>query len=204
MADLRKLTGEPLDVSGRDIPSAIEINGSAAMADNRITVSDLRLGAGSSQLEATGTLKDPKGNGSLKFNVTLALDELGRIAKLDARPGGTVLANGMAKLDAGNNYRVEGQIEGRNLAFTQGGQRIRNVSVRSAVMLDSRRLELDDVQLSAFGGQFDGNASLEEFAGYSVREFYGASICTPRSRPPGRSRCLTMVRSPGRSMCTAI
>jgi translocation and assembly module TamB len=168
LADLQKLGELPLDLRDRRLPSTITIDGNAGVTNSRITVNWLRLGIGGSQLEASGTLKDPQGNGSLQFKAGLALDELGRIASLDARPGGVVVANGTAKLDAADNYSVQGEIEGRDLSFSQGAQRIRNVNIHSAVALDPRRLELRGLRISAFGGQFAGNASLENFARYSV------------------------------------
>ena len=166
LADVAKLANTPLDVSGRNLPSVIGINGNAAVAPDRITVDNLRLSAGASSIDASGTLKDPRGNGSLNFNAILALDELGRLAKLDARPSGTVRANGTASLDNANNYRVSGQVEGRDLAFSQGAQRYRNVSLHSNVTLDPQRLQLADLRLSALGGQLTGDGTLEQFARY--------------------------------------
>jgi translocation and assembly module TamB len=168
LADLQKLAGVPLDLRGRGAPSAVSIDGNASITNNRITVSGLRLGAGKSQIEASGTLKDPQGNGSLQFKASLALDEIGRIAKLDARPAGVLLANGIAKLDAANNYSVQGEIEGRGISFQQGGQQIRNVNLHSAVSLDPHRLDLRGLRVSALGGELDANASLEDFARYSI------------------------------------
>src|SRR5262249_16466496 len=142
--------------------------GNAEIADNRIAVNGLRIVAGSSSIEASGTLKDPQGNGSLQFKTTLSLDELGRMAKLDAHPGGVVVANGTAKLDSANNYQVRGDIGGRNLSFQQGVRRIQNVNIHSALELDPKKLELRNINVAALGGEFDGDASLEEFARYSV------------------------------------
>jgi translocation and assembly module TamB len=168
LADVQKLANVPLDLRDRDVPSVVAIDGSATIAGNRITVSGLRLDVGRSQLEASGTLKDPQGNGSLQFKASLALAELGRIAQLDARPAGVVRANGTANLDAANRYEVRGEVEGRDLSFTQDGQRIRTVNIRTAVSLDPKRLDLRGLRLSALGGEFDGNASMEDFARYSV------------------------------------
>ena len=168
LADLKKLADLPVDLNGRNLPAVINVQGNAEITPDRISVAGLRLTAGHSQVEASGTLKDPHGNGALQFKTTLALDELGRMAKLDARPAGTVLMNGTAKLDAANNYGVSGEIEGRNLSFSQGAQRFQQVSFHSAVALDPKRLDLRGLRLSAFGGEFAGNASLQEFADYSV------------------------------------
>jgi translocation and assembly module TamB len=168
LSDVQKLADVPLDLRGRNLPSVIAIDGKATIANNRITVDGFHLGVGRSQLQASGTLKDPHGNGDLQFKASLALDELGQIAKLDARPAGVVQANGTATLDAANNYAVRGEVEGHDLSFTQAGQRIRNVAIQSGVSLDPRRLELHGLRISAFGGELDANATLEGFARYSV------------------------------------
>ncbi len=96
------------------------------------------------------------------------LEELGQLAKVSARPSGIVVANGTAKLDSSNNYHVTGNVEARDLAFSQGAQRIRNVNLFTAVNFDSQRLDLKGLRLSALGGRFDGDVSLEEFARYNL------------------------------------
>lgn len=164
LTDLRALGDLPLDLTARNVPSVVQIDGNAAIADERITVDGLRVGIGESNIEASGTLKDPRGNGALEFKTRLALDQLGRLAKVAAKPGGIIVANGTAKLDANNNYQVNGNVQGQNLSFAQGAQRIRNIDFFTAVALDPRKLDLQGLRLSAFGGQFTGNASLEEFA----------------------------------------
>jgi translocation and assembly module TamB len=168
LADLKNLGDLPLDLNARGVPSVINVDGDASIADNRISVSAFRLGLGASNVEASGTLKDPQGNGSLEFKTKLALDELGRLAKSAARPGGVVVASGRAKLDAANNYQITGNVEGRDLSFSPGAQRIRNVDVFTAVSLDPHRLDLKGLRLSALGGQFTGDASMEEFARYNL------------------------------------
>ena len=168
LSDLKNLGNLPLDLNARSLPTAAEIDGNAVIADNRIAVNGLRLTLGKSNIEASGILKDPQGQGSLEFKTRLALDELGRLAKVTARPDGVITANGTAKLDAANNYQVTGNIEGKDVSFTQGTERIRNVNLITAVSLDPHRLDLKGLRLSALGGQFNGDASLEEFSRYQV------------------------------------
>ena len=168
LSDLKNLGKLDLDLNARGVPSAIDIDGNAAIAENRITVDGLRATIGKSNIEASGTLKDPQGNGALEFKSRLVLDELGRLAKVAARPDGIVVANGTAKLDAANNYQVAGNVEGRDISFTQGAQRIRNVNLFTAIDVDPNRIDLKGLRLSALGGQFTGNASLEQFARYTV------------------------------------
>ncbi len=167
LVDLKSLGDLPIDLNGRNLPSVINLNGNAAIAGDRITVSEFRLGVGKSSIEASGTLKDPQGNGALNFKSSLALDELGQMANTTARPAGVAVANGKVKLDASNNYQVTGTIDGRDLSFSQGTQRIRNVDVAAALSLDPHRLDVKSLRISALGGKITGDASLEEFARYN-------------------------------------
>ena len=169
LVDLKNLGDLPLDLNARNLPSTISIDGNAAIAEKRITVNGLRMEIGASNIEASGTLKNPEGGGALEFKTRLALDELGRLAKLAARPNGVVTANGTARLDQANNYQVTGNVEGRELSFSQGTQRIRNVNLFTAISLDPHRVDLKGLRLSALGGQFTGDATLEEFAAYSLK-----------------------------------
>jgi len=165
LADLKNMADLPISVENR----ALELDANATIADNRIDVIGLRAGIGQSNIEASGTLKDPKGNGAIQFKSRLDLNELGALAKLDARPGGTLVANGIAKLDANNNYEIGGNIEARNVAFESGGRRLRNVNLFSAMHLDSHRLDLKGMRLAALGGEFAGDLALQDFAHFQLR-----------------------------------
>src|SRR6266404_4304857 len=108
LADLKNLGNLPLTLNARNAPSTVDLDANATVSDNLIQVTGLRLGIGHSTIEASGTLKDPTGKGSLQFKSELALGELGRLANVAERPDGRVLMNGTAKLDANQNYEVAG------------------------------------------------------------------------------------------------
>ncbi len=168
LADLKNVGNLPLSLNARNVPSMVDLDANATVADNSIQVSGLRLGIGGSDLEASGTLKDPSGNGSLQVKSRLALGELGRLAGVSARPDGTAVLNGTAKLDTKNNYSFTGNLEGKALSFQQGAERIRDVNLYSAVHVDPHRVDLNGLRLSAFGGEFAGDASLEDFSRYKL------------------------------------
>lgn len=169
LEDLKNAGNVPIALESRDVPRAVDLDANATVADNNIQVTGLRLGIGHSDIEASGTLKSQNGAGSLDFKSRLVLGELGRLAKLEQRPEGTVLLNGVAKLDANNNYQVDGNIQARNLSFQQGAQRISNVDLFSALHLDPHLFDLKGLHLAAFGGEFAGDVSLQDFARYKVQ-----------------------------------
>jgi translocation and assembly module TamB len=88
---------------------------------------------------------------------------------MNTRVAGNVACDGEATLDANNRYGVSGHMVGANLAFAQGSQRVRHADLSTDVYLTPERLELSRLRLAAFGGELDGDATLENFAQYSVR-----------------------------------
>jgi translocation and assembly module TamB len=168
LADLKNVGDLPIATELKNLPSTVDLDGNAVVTSNSIQVNGLRLGIGHSDIEASGTLKSPLGTGMLEFKSRLALGELGRLLKLAALPEGTVLLNGNAKLDASNNYQVNGNVQATGLSFQQGAQRISNVNLYSAMQLDPHNLNLKGLRLAAFGGEFAGNASLQDFARYRL------------------------------------
>lgn len=168
LRELQSLGNLPLALNAGGAPQTLELDATATVANNIVRIAGLRLGLGASDLEASGTLKDPNGQGALQFKSRLALGELGRLAKVAQRPEGKALLNGTVKLDAANNYQVAGNVSVENLSIQQGAQRIRNVNLSSAVRLDPHHLNLEGLRLSAFGGELAGDVSLEDFARFKV------------------------------------
>jgi autotransporter translocation and assembly factor TamB len=169
LVDLKNAGNVDLALHARDVPSSVDLDANATIANDTIQVSGLRLGIGHSEIEASGTLKDSSGRGSLEFKSRLVLGELGRLAKVSSRPEGTVVLNGTAALDASNNYRVDGNILAKGLSFQEGSQRISNINLFSAIHVDPHLTKLDGLRLAAFGGEFHGDAALEDFARYRLR-----------------------------------
>ena len=95
-------------------------------------------------------------------------DELGRLAKVAARPEGSSLRT--VQPNSTPPTIIKSRVMSRVATFrsSQGTQRIRNVNLFTAVDVDPHSIDLKGLRLSALGGQFNGDASLEEFARYSV------------------------------------
>jgi translocation and assembly module TamB len=169
LADLKNVANLPLALESRAVPTTMDLDANATAGSNKIEVTGLRLGLGHSNLEASGTLKDSSGSGALEFKSRMDLGELGLLAKVEARPEGTVVLNGSLKLDANNNYDLGGNIQAQNVSFLSGGQRIRNVNLMSAMHLDAHTLDLNGMRLAALGGEFAGDIGLRDLARYQIR-----------------------------------
>ncbi|MEP6716028.1 MAG: translocation/assembly module TamB domain-containing protein [Terriglobia bacterium] len=168
-ADLQNAAGLPLAVNARNVPSLMDLDANAVISDNVIDVTGLRATLGKSNIEASGRLKDTRGNPSLQFKTQLALGELGRLAKLTERPEGIVILNGKASLDAANNYKADGNIDARGVSFQEGKQRFSNLNLVSALHVDPHNIDLQGMHLRAFGGEYLGNGLLRDFAQYRLQ-----------------------------------
>ncbi len=169
LADLKNIANLPLALESRAVPTTMDLDANATAGNNKIEVTGLGVRLGHSNLEASGTLKDPNGSGALEFKGRMDLGELGLLAKVEARPEGSVVVNGNLKLDANNNYDLGGNIQARNVSFLSGGERIRNVNLFSAMHLDAHTLDLNGLRLAALGGEFAGDMALRDLAKYQVR-----------------------------------
>jgi translocation and assembly module TamB len=167
LADLKNAADLPLTIDGRT-PAILDFDANTTMVANAIQVTGLRLGLGQSNLEASGTLRDLKNQGALQFKSRLDLGELGRLAMVTARPGGFVSLNGIATLNANNDYRITGSMQGKDVSFQNGSDRIGALGFTSGVTIDQHQIELKGLSVSAFGGQFNGNAALQDFSRYRL------------------------------------
>ena len=160
LQDLHDAAG--IDVSeqaGKTLPGVIKLDATATMTDDKIEVAGAHLQLGQSSAEASGVLK--RVNDGIDFHTTLKLGELGRIFKVQAAPQGTVTADGTAELSGPSGYQITGKVEGNNLSFQQGAKRISNVDLTSNFKVTKDQIELPGIRLSALGGRFTGDASLQ-------------------------------------------
>lgn len=170
LADLKKAAGASLPIRiPPNGPSMLDADATFSMEQDHINVSGARIGLGASNIEASGALKDPSGNTALDFKSRLVLTELAKLYPNAYNPQGVVNLNGKAKLvGANDDYYVNGDIEAKDLSFTDNGERIRNVNLYSAIDANKQAVEFKGMRLAAFGGTFNGNAGIENMARFHV------------------------------------
>jgi translocation and assembly module TamB len=167
--DLQNVANVALSVNAKGVPGDLSLDVNATASNDIVDVTGLRAALGQTNIEASGRLKDPRGAPGLQFKTTLALGELGRIAKVSVRPEGTVILNGTAKLDSANNYSVVGNIDARHVSVMEGKQRLSDINLVSALSADPHTITLEGLKLAALGGEFAGNVSLADFEKYKVQ-----------------------------------
>ncbi len=167
LADLQNTFGLKLDIRRRGVPDAVQLDADATMSAGSIDVKALRATLGQSTIQASGVLEGSSGAAPLQFQGLLALPELARLLRVNARPQGTVSLSGQATLSAGNQYRVSGTVSSHGLGVDQGTLHLHNIELSTAVSLTPAHLELSQLRVAALGGEIFGKASLEDFAHYT-------------------------------------
>src|SRR5579863_9859717 len=125
IADLSNAGGLPLAVNEPSVPGRIEFAANATASNDSIQVTAFRATMGHSRIEAFGPLQDPRGGGTLAFQSTIDMGEVGRLVKAKVNLRGVVVTDGNAQLDPGR----------RNLALTSfrvaalGGQFLGSASL---------------------------------------------------------------------------
>ena len=151
----------PLDLTHG--PRMLNADVIAAVDDrNRISIQNAKVNLGESNIEASGTPNQ------VQFNASLALGEIGRLLRVEARPEGTARIGGNATLGPNNDYRVVANVDARNVGIRQGTTHITGVSLDSSVTADPHRIELGGLRLAALGGSFTGSGGIEEMRQFHV------------------------------------
>ncbi len=167
LADLSHTAGIQLPAA-RDVPDVLQLDVNADASADQIHVKSLSLDLGKSHFQASGVLKDAHAGSSLQFDGSLALPELARLARLDMQPAGSLALHGDAALDATNRYRISAHVTSRDLALRQGTLRIPSAAIATDVLVEPANIQLSAIHLDALGGEFAGNASLQDFARYHL------------------------------------
>ena len=157
IADLQQAAGVKLDLAtGADLPDSIDADVAAKLDRGVVTVTSARGALGQSTVEAAGE----------KFNASLALGQLGRLLKVAAKPDGAVRAAGTWKLSNNGDYQIAADVEGRGMAFHEGGRAFSGINLDARVQVDPQRVDLSGIRLQALGGQVTGRGSLENLAAF--------------------------------------
>lgn len=166
--EIKRAAGPALPVDTAHGPRFLTADVTGSLDHDRIQIQSARASLGRSNIEGSGILKDASGAGSVQFRSTLALNELGALFGVKARPEGTLKVGGSVALDRANEYKVVANLDARGVGIQAGATRISGVSLDSAIQADSHRIELSGLRLAAAGGTFTGSANLQEFSKFHL------------------------------------
>ncbi|HEY1950980.1 MAG TPA: hypothetical protein VGG97_28465, partial [Bryobacteraceae bacterium] len=159
----------PIAVQG-NVPNLVNADVAARMdqKSNSIEVQSAHLALGQTNFRASGTLVPGKNN-SVQFNGNAAVEELSRLFKLTSpRVTGDLQLNGAAKLDAKNNYAIDGTVNSRGLSLRDGTIQIPALTIRSPFHADPYLLSMDGLRINVLGGDIGGKIFLQNLKQLSV------------------------------------
>jgi translocation and assembly module TamB len=146
----------PLDTTSPGLPKFLTAEVSATVAANNINLQTAHASLGNTTFQASG-------NNTIQFNGNLALGQLAQLFKVvSPQISGDLALNGNAKLDANNNYLVDGNINSHGLAIRSGTTRLSNVSLSSPFHADPFLISLDGLKLNALGGALSAKVFIEK------------------------------------------
>lgn len=160
----------PIDANARGAPKTLNADFAVGMDENKnIQIQTAHLDLGQTNFEASGRMGAASKTSSVQFNANLALAELGRLLKVSSpQANGELQAHGTARLDAHNNYLVDGTLITRDLSIQSGTTRLSDVSLYSPFHADPYLVSLDGLRLNAFGGGLAAKIFVENMRRLSV------------------------------------
>jgi translocation and assembly module TamB len=171
----------PIDANAKGAPKTLSADFAVGIDENKnVQIQTARVGLGQTTFEASGSMSPGSRNSSVQFNANLALAELGRLLKVSSpQATGELQAHGRARLDARNNYLVDGALNTRDLSIQSGKTRVSNVSLYSPFHADPYLVSLDGVRLDAFGGGLTAKIFVQNMQRLSVEgKLQGFALAT--------------------------
>jgi translocation and assembly module TamB len=160
----------PIDTNAKGAPKTLSADFAVGMDQNKnMQIQTAHVGLGQTSFEASGSMSAASKTSSVQFNVNLALAELGRLLKVSSpQAKGELQAHGTARLDAQNNYLVDGTLNTRDLSIQSGTTRLSDVSLYSPFHADPYLVSLNGLRLNAFGGGLTAKIFVENMQRLSV------------------------------------
>ncbi len=156
-----------------ELPGARSVRAAAAVAGtlerDRVELTRVDLASGKSRLGFSGAIE------SLRtfrlaggIDVLAQMEDLASLAGLPMRRQGHVHVAGKGWFAGTNAYSLDGRVEGRQLSVASHGVRAHVDRLAGALRMQPGAMTVDELRVSALGGQFAGRASLAGFRRLSL------------------------------------
>jgi len=164
---LGTISSHELQVSAPQLkqPLAFDLYAKLALERNSIQVLETSLSSQGANIELKGAVNDlsaPKA--ALEFSLALPAKNFNKAfgLPLESIGGFSFLGSGSVEINP-LQYKVEGQLTGRGLAYTYKDTSIKNLVLGARVEATPSRINLRDLDVSALHGHFHGEAQLADF-----------------------------------------
>jgi translocation and assembly module TamB len=152
-------------------PLAFDLDAKAALEKNAVQIVQASLSNGETKVELKGSVQDLSSpHASLDISANAPVKELNRLFTLPLESHGNVTFVGTGSVQtAPFQYRLEGKLNGRDLAYASKDLAIRNIALSSPVEVTPGGIILRDLEVAALHGQFRGSARFADFKKLSVK-----------------------------------
>ena len=146
-------------------PLVFNLYAKLALERNSLQVLETSLSSEGASIELKGALNDlsaPKAE--LEISLALPVKNINQAFGLPLEPTGgfSFLGKGSVEFNP-VQYKVEGRLAGRGLAYTYKDTSLKNIVLDSRVDATPARIDLRDLEVSALNGHFRGEAQLSDF-----------------------------------------
>jgi len=152
-------------------PLAFDLDAKAAIEKNAVQLIQAILSNGETKVELKGAIQDlGSPHASLEVAANAPVKELNRLFGLPLESRGNVAFAGTASVQTTPfEYRLDGKLNGRDLAYASKDLVIRNIALSSPVEVTSSGIALPDLEIAALHGHFRGSARFADFKKLSVK-----------------------------------
>ena len=161
------ISSHELHVSAPQIkhPIVFDLYTKVALGRNSIQVLETRLSSQGSSIEMKGAVSDlaaPKA--ALEISAAVPVKELNQAFGLPLESTGGFKFSGSGSVEINPlQYKVEGRLTGRGLAYAYKDTSVKNIVLDSRVEATPARINLRNLDVSAMNGHFRGEAQLSDF-----------------------------------------
>ncbi|MGH9721585.1 MAG: translocation/assembly module TamB domain-containing protein [Bryobacteraceae bacterium] len=161
---------EPLHLAfGKLDPFDAQIDLALAIQKNRLDASRLLVQIEGARVEASGSIEDfTTPRTTFRFHGSTDAARVARLFRSGLVRRGSVEFDGTASWSRATSYAVSAKLRGRALGIRYARYYVQDVAMSAAVDFDPRSLRLRSVEVSAPGGGFRGDASIEQFDRFQV------------------------------------
>lgn len=151
-------------------PLALDLDARLSLEQSRLQVLQASLAGSDSKVELTGAVGNFSApHADFDISAEAAVAALNRTFALPLESAGNISFAGKGSLDISPfQYRLEGKLSGRGLAYVRQELGVRGVGLSSRLEITPAEIRLPDLEVQALHGRFRGSAQLAGFKKFSV------------------------------------
>ena len=174
------------------LPVTFNFDSKLALERNSLQVLEATVAAESSKVTLRGSITDfSSPRGAFDVAASAPVSELKKAFQLPLESSGRFSFSGRATVESNPfQYKAEGKLTGRELAYAYNDVTIRDIGLASHLQITSSAINLPEIEVSALHGKFRGSARIANFKRLAVegrvQDFSLKELADVNRRPTGQ------------------